>query len=164
MTDRDVGDMFLNYQLHEEVRPFTAVDLSGLRTDQGPAWAVWDRNLMGFAASPFNSIKMALVAEEVCKGNRLETGVGPDGKELNPFQWDHVKLNLPGTEDYDPCLSWICKIRRDGRMACDVFTFVDDERVVGPTEDLTWQARCLEMRRGSSSEAPSPRTTTVADG
>ena len=140
MTDRDVGDMFLNYQLHEEVRPFTAVDLSCLRAGQGPAWAVWDRNLMGFAASPYTSIKMALVAEEVCKGNRLETGVGSDGKELNPFQWDHIELNLPGTEGYDPCLSWICKRRRDGQMACDVFTFVDDERVVGPTEDLTWQA------------------------
>jgi hypothetical protein len=46
--------------------------------------AVWDRNLMVFAASPYNSfIKMALVAEEICKG---ETGVGCDGKELNPFQ------------------------------------------------------------------------------
>ena len=49
--------------------------------------AVWDRNLMVFAASPYNSsIKMALVAEEICKGNRFETGVGCDGKELNPFQ------------------------------------------------------------------------------
>jgi len=37
--------------------------------------------LMGFAASPYNSIKMALVAKEVCKGNRLETGVGVDKKE-----------------------------------------------------------------------------------
>jgi len=25
-------------------------------------------------------------------------------------------------------------------MACNVFTFVDDEQVVGPDEDLTWQA------------------------
>ena len=25
-------------------------------------------------------------------------------------------------------------------MACDVLTFVNDERVVGPTEELTWQA------------------------
>ena len=140
MTDRDVGDMFLNYQLHEEVRPFTAVDLSCLRAGDGPAWAVWDRNLMGFAASPYNSIKMALVAEEVCKGDRRDTRVGLDGKELNPFQWDRIELNLPGTEGYDPCVTWISKRRKDGQMACDVFTFVDDERVVGPTEDLTWQA------------------------
>jgi hypothetical protein len=89
MTDRDVGDMFLNYQLHEDVRPFTGVDLTSLYAgpeDPGPRMAVWDRNLMGFAASPYNSIKMALVAEEICKGDRFETGVGCDGKELNPFQ------------------------------------------------------------------------------
>ena len=101
---------------------------------------MWDRNLMGFAASPYNSIKMALIAEEICKGNRFETGVGWDGKEINPFQWKGVHLNLPGTKDYDPCVTWISKRREDGRIACDVFTFVDDERVVGPDEDLTWQA------------------------
>jgi hypothetical protein len=45
---------------------------------------------MGFVASPYNSIKMVLVAEEICKGNHLETGVGCDGKELNPFQWEVI--------------------------------------------------------------------------
>ncbi len=105
MTDRDVGDMFLNFQLHDKVRPYTAVDLTCLRGSPakgGPEWAVWDRNLMGFAASPYNSIKTALVAKEVCRGDRLETGgVGLDGKELNPFQWERVELNLPGTKEYD---------------------------------------------------------------
>jgi hypothetical protein len=91
MTDRDIGDMFLNFQLHASVVPFTGVDLASLYNDVdevGPRWAVWDRNLMGFAASPYNSIKMVLVAEEICKGDRLETGVGVDGKELNSFQWN----------------------------------------------------------------------------
>ncbi len=53
MMDRDVGDMFLNYQLHRDVVPYTGVDLSSLyesKEDVGPRWAVWDRNLMGFAA------------------------------------------------------------------------------------------------------------------
>ena len=31
-------------------------------------------------------------------------------------------------------------MRSDGRVACDLFTFVDDERLVGPDEDLTWEA------------------------
>jgi len=26
------------------------------------------------------------------------------------------------------------------QTVCDLFTFVDDERVVGPSEELTWQA------------------------
>ena len=32
------------------------------------------------------------------------------------------------------------KRRKDGQAACDLFIFVDDERVVGPSEELTWQA------------------------
>ncbi len=137
MTDRDVGDMFLNFQLHRTAVLYTGVHLSLLYksdADTGLRWAVWDRNLMGFAASPYNSIKMALVAEEICRGDRHEQG------ELNPFQWYRIHLNLPGLKDYDPTKSWISKIRADGRVAWDLFTFVDDERVTGPDEDLTWQA------------------------
>ena len=113
MTDWDVGDMFLNFQLHHSVVPFTGVDLSSLNDgseEPGPRWAVWDRNLMGFAASLYNSIKMALVAEEICKGDCHDEQVGLDGKELNPFQWKRIRLNLPETKDYDPCLLWISKI------------------------------------------------------
>ena len=143
MTDRDMGDMFLNFQLDEAVKPFTGVDLSSIY-EKGepidPKWAYWDRNLMGFAASPNNSCLMALVIEEVIKGDRHETGVGRDGKELNPFQWFRVQLNLPGTKDYNPTKTWICKLREDGLFACEMLTFVDDERFAGPTEELTWQA------------------------
>ncbi len=67
-----MGDMFLNYQLHEEIWLYTAVDLTCLQDipkETGPEWAVWDRNLMGFAASPYNSIKVAFVAKVVCNGN-----------------------------------------------------------------------------------------------
>ncbi len=143
VTDHDVGDMFLNYQLHCTTVPYTGVDLSSLYENEdevGPHWAVWDRNLMGFAASPYNnSIKMALVAEEVCRGDRHEAGTGTDGRELNPFQWASIQLNLPGSEGY-ACKSRVSKMRADGRIACDLFTFVDDEWVTGPDEDLTWQA------------------------
>jgi hypothetical protein len=89
MTDRDVGNMFLNYQLHESVVPYTGVDLSSLyegKDEVGPQWAVWDRNLMGFASSPYSSIRTALVVEEVCRGDRHKIGLGSDKKELNPFQ------------------------------------------------------------------------------
>jgi hypothetical protein len=90
MTDRDIGDMFLNFQLHKSVVPYTGVDLStmyGTEEEDGPRWAVWDRNLMGFAASLYNSIKMALIAGEICREDWHEEGVGIDGKELTPFQW-----------------------------------------------------------------------------
>jgi hypothetical protein len=93
MTDRDVGDMFLNFQLPLTVVPFTGVDLSSLYDgleEPRPHWAVWDRNLMGFTASLYNSIKMALIAKEICKGDCHDERVGLDGKEQNPFQWKRI--------------------------------------------------------------------------
>jgi hypothetical protein len=143
MKDRDIGEMFLNFQLHGSVAPFTGVDLSLLYDDAeetGPYWAVWDRNLMKFMASPYNLIKLALIVEEVCRGDRHEEGVGLDRKELNPVQWHWIQLNLLGSREYDPCLSCISKMRSDGRVACDLFSFVDNERITGPDKELTWQA------------------------
>ena len=75
------------------------------------------------------------MAEEICKGDRTETRVGADGGELNPFQWHSIRLNMPGP-GYDPSLTWVAKLRKDGRMACDLFTFIDDERVVAPNKEL----------------------------
>ena len=72
MTDRDMGDMFLNFQLHESAVPFTGVQLLSLYDSPnkvGLRSAVWDRNPMGFALSPYNSIKMALIVEEISKGD-----------------------------------------------------------------------------------------------
>ena len=51
-----------------------------------------------------------------------------------------MRLNLPGTLSYDPIITCICKLGQDGKIACDIFTFMDDERVAGPTKELTWQA------------------------
>ena len=106
MTDWDMGDMFLNFQLHKSAIPFTGVNFLFLYEspdDVGPRLAVWDRNLMGFAPSPYNSIKMALVAEEVSKGDRRQTNLGGGGRELNPFLWETAKLNLPVSRGYNPC-------------------------------------------------------------
>lgn len=143
MMDRDMGDMFLNFPLDKRVWPYTGLNLQNLfdGTEEedddvlkmaGSQWVHWGRCLMGFKPSPYNSIKTAMVVEEVARGDRH--------CERNPFQWDHVRLNLPGDVDYDPSLSWISKMRNDGLIACDVFTFVDDERVSGATRELTWQA------------------------
>ena len=88
LADRDIGDMFLNFQLHHSVVPYTGVDLRPLYEDgeeAEPKYAHWDRNLMGIKPSPYNSIKLALIAEEVCKGDRHETGVGADGRELTSY-------------------------------------------------------------------------------
>ena len=136
MSDRDIGDMFLNFAMHESVWPFAGVDVKPILDDNGKLsahrWYYWVRNAMGFKSSPYNSIKMALVAEEVVMGDRMDSS--------NPFQWSRIRLNLPGTTSYDPSKSWIVRVRLDGLTACVLFTFVDDERVAGPTRELTYQA------------------------
>jgi hypothetical protein len=136
MADRDIGDMFLNFALHPSAWPFAGVDIGPIlennNAEFADRWWHWCRNAMGFTSSPYNSIKMSLVAEEVILGDRKD----PE----NPFQWSHIELNLPGTENYDPARTWIAKVRIDGLNACVLFTFVDDERVVGATQELTWQA------------------------
>jgi hypothetical protein len=95
---------------------------------------------MGFAMLPYSSIRMALLAEEVCRGNWHIAGIGLDGKELNLFQWKRIRLNFLGSREYDPCTLWITKVHADGRVACNIFSFVDDERVTRLDEELTWQA------------------------
>jgi hypothetical protein len=143
MIDRDIGDMFLNFPLDKRVWPFTGLDLDSLFDGSeegdddilkmaGSRWVHWGRCLMGFKPSPYNSVKTAMVVEEVARGDRHD--------EKNPFQWNHVRLNLPGRVEYDPSLSWISKMRKDGLIASDIFTFVDDERVSGATRELSWQA------------------------
>lgn len=88
---------------------------------------------MGLKTSPNQTCQAMLVAEYVIRGNRL------DG--TNPFRWDVVRLNLPGSKGYDPRLPWVSKIRlSDGKIACDIFIYVDDLRITGPTKNEAWEA------------------------
>ena len=59
---------------------------------------------------------MNLIAEEVIKGDRLDT--------TDVFQWKRVFLNLPGSKRYDPGKSWIAKLRADGTLASNFVQFV----------------------------------------
>ena len=124
MEDRDIGEMFLNFELHPMVRKFAGVDVGPLgftKEECASRWLCWVKNLMGFKPSPYNSIKMNLIAEEVIRGDRHDLS--------NAFQWKEVILNLPGTETYNPGKAWIAKVREDGTLASDFATFVDDQRL-----------------------------------
>jgi hypothetical protein len=126
MEDRDIGEMFLNFELHPNTRKFVGVDVRPLGLDHlvgSSNWLGWTKNLMGFQSSPYNSVKMFLICEEIIRGDRKDVN--------NAFQWDHVKLNLPGTANYNPSEGWITKRRVDGSLASDMVTFVDDERGTG---------------------------------
>jgi hypothetical protein len=52
-----------------------------------------------------------------------------------------VRLNLPGSDRYDPSRPWVAKYRKDNcPIAADLFIFVDDLRPTGPTREDAWQA------------------------
>jgi hypothetical protein len=78
----------------------------------------------GVKSSPYQAVSALSVADEIIKGDRINEG--------NIFQWVKVGLNLPGDEEYDPNMPWVSKVRADGNIAADLFTFVDDLRPTGP--------------------------------
>ena len=88
---------------------------------------------MGLKSSPYQVCQAILFAEEVIRGDRKD-------KE-NPFKWDKVRVNLPGSPRYDPTKPWVSKIRvSDGKIAADFYVYVDDVRIMGATDLECWMA------------------------
>lgn len=80
---------------------------------------------MGLKSSPYQAVQAVMVAKEFVMGDRKDPA--------NAFRWDVVRLNLPGSKDYDPAMPWVSKVRLDdGHVACDLFIYVDDGRVCAP--------------------------------
>ncbi len=126
MSDRDMGEMFLNIGLDPRVCEFAAIDLGPLELSPEECshrWMTWARNLMGFRSLPYNSVKMYLIVEEILKGNRHDSG--------NAFQYNHVPPNLPGTAKYNPLIAWLSKRRSGGLLASNVVCFVNNQCIMG---------------------------------
>jgi hypothetical protein len=134
MGDLDLGEFFLNFPLDHRIRPYAGVDLTPYygQEKSGLVWERWGRCLMGFKPSPYNTALSFGWAEEVIRGNPRD--------ESSPFHWDHVLLNLPGSENFNPALPWLSKRRLDGLMACDFVTYCDDLRTLGATTALALAA------------------------
>jgi hypothetical protein len=127
----DIGEMFLNFVLHESMQALCGgVDLTkffGAKNGSDKKlllWEKWVRAAMGLKSSPYQAVQAILVAREVILGDRKDAS--------NVFRWDDVRLNLLGAADYYPALPWVSKVRiEDGRIAADLFIYVDDVRVTG---------------------------------
>ncbi len=135
MSDRDMGDMFHNFPLHANTLKFTAIDLAPL--DFGPEdckhrWVCWKQNLMGFRSLPYNSVRTYLVAKEIIRGDWHN--------HTNAFQWSSIMLNLPGAPGYQPSAAWISKRRADNLLASNMVCFVDNQRVMGSSEERVQEA------------------------
>jgi hypothetical protein len=73
-------------------------------------------------------------------GHAKEMIRGDPNDCLNVFQWKEFRLNVPGVEEYDPYLYWVMKIRKGGRVAADLFIYMDDMRPTGPDAEECWRA------------------------
>ena len=147
MGDVDIGEMFLNFMLHPSLRVLCGIDItpyaldmqeipSSEKSPQDKTWVSWNRIAMGLKWSPYQAVKCVHFAEETIRGNRHDPS--------NVFSWDFVRLNLPGSKDYDPSLPWVSKVKltEDAllEIAADLFTFVDDLRPTGSSNVKAWKA------------------------
>jgi hypothetical protein len=89
----------------------------------------WERLLMGLRSSPYNCVKIYLWSEEIIRGDRHDP--------QNGFQWDEVKLNLPGEKTYDPRKPWVYRFDTSRRqLAAFVISYVDDLRTGAQSKEL----------------------------
>jgi hypothetical protein len=135
MADLDVGEMFLNFSLHPMTQSWAGVDLTLLlpSADGRLQWMRWCRSLMGCKSSPYQACQAMSVADELVRGSPRDM--------KNPFRWDWVRMNLPGSENYCCSKPWVSKVRAcDMRIAADFLSFVDDVWPTGPTKKECWLA------------------------
>ena len=150
--DLDLGEMFLNFPLHPELRKFSGVDLTPFKRDLekelvGIDWpekknryAIWTRDWMGFSPSPEWSCRYYYFAEEFIRGYEKSLS--------NPLRWDRVVLNLIGSKSFNPALPQVFKWNEiAGKIAGDLRAYVDDLRAIGWSHEHAWQiARYIASR------------------
>ena len=56
--------------------------------------------------------------------------------ESNQFQWSCVSTNFLGTWGYKPGMSWFIKFQEKGQIGCDMFAFLNNERLTVMDWDL----------------------------
>ena len=131
--DVDAGEMFLNFPLDLKMRKYCGVDLSSTTKDNTKLWLCWHRMAMGMRSSPWITIRLLMWMMEVVVGDRRDIG--------NPFHWNEVIFNLPGSPSYKPHLPRVYKWNKEtNSIACDCKFFCDDFRLIGPTLQLTQAA------------------------
>ena len=71
---------------------------------------------MGLRDSPYRGLQWQTRLKLEVYGNRRALD--------DPFDWDRVIFNLPGSKGYQADLPWVMKICWDGELAAEVFTFM----------------------------------------
>ena len=120
--DMDQGEMYLNYVLHLSDRHAFGIKMQRELSD-GRNITIFrrcSRLMFGAKPAPYGAVQMHVRALEIIQGDRHDP--------KNAFQWDHVAVNWPFERDYDPSLPRVMRIRKDGNIASNVPTYMDDGR------------------------------------
>jgi hypothetical protein len=141
MGDIDIGECFLNFVLHESLQVLSGLDLLNYCGEGGVLWEPWVWAVFRLRSSPYQaSCQAVLVAGEYILRDRSDP--------KNNFCWDVVRMNLPGSKEYEPSLPWVSKIRlEDGNIVADLFLYVDDGRLTGNSRDEVDQATRVATSR-----------------
>jgi hypothetical protein len=134
MLDHDIGEMFLNFPMHESIQPFSGIDVRPYCYPGSAQTHIerWVRCMMGWVAAPYVTTQSLALAKEVIYGDQTL----PD----NPYGWTRVILNLPGQPGYTPTLPWVRRVTSTGGIASDSPIYVDDARVIGNSLSTCRQA------------------------
>jgi hypothetical protein len=65
-------------------------------------------------------------------GHAKENITGNPDYVYNVFKWKEVRLNLPGTPEYDPQMAWVAKVREVRRVVAHSFIYMDEFHPTGP--------------------------------
>ena len=132
--DIDLGEIFLNYWLDEELRPYAGVNVTLLgeqvvladgtvqvrdSESNKKLWERWERTLMGFQSSPYLCTQAFGWSEDFIWGDLSD-------QVSNPLAWRSVVLNLPGCQGYQLTKTWVFRTKHDGSMAAFFGTYIDD--------------------------------------
>ena len=134
MCDCDVGEMFLNFIMHPDIRAHAWVDLTQffpkeLVNNNRSVKSRWVRMMMGYSPSQYFITKGMLIVESIAKGCRFDID--------NVYRWKELIFNLPAMKRYNPTLPWVYKARTDGSIAADIYFYNDDG---SPTADAAWES------------------------
>ena len=116
--------------------------------EEKEVWLRFNCCPFGNRCSPYICCQGEARIIEVCKGDPSD--------EKNEFQFASCHLNLPTSDNYDTSMPRVMLLRKDGELATQEVTFVDDIHVAGRTKDGVFnnaRAGCKQLKSRMNSLA-----------
>jgi hypothetical protein len=164
--DIDVGAMFNNFCVHPSERHALGVRVISTRPPlQYEPHEFWRFCVLHFGGrpSPYITCQSQCLILELAKGDRHDP--------KNPWQWETVRINLPGDPNYDPSMPRVMLLRADGEMATREADYVDDIHpcIREPDDSGKARAACARLKSkmnslGNQADDRKYRLPTVTPG